>query len=86
MTTIEAAAGRNDPNRLGHDRESPYRQHTLGHAAGGPHRLRLLLKELPLTRGSSNEETMFGSAVRIVCSTSAPPKLRSAIKIGRAHV
>jgi hypothetical protein len=36
MTSIEAAAGCNDPNRLGHDRESPYRQHTLGHAAGGP--------------------------------------------------
>jgi cytochrome o ubiquinol oxidase subunit 3 len=35
VTAIEAAAGRNDPNRLGHDRESPYRQHTLGHAARG---------------------------------------------------
>ncbi len=48
MTTIDAAAGRNDPHRLGHDRESPYRQHTLGHAARGAgieahhHRLRLL--------------------------------------------
>ena len=35
MTTFDAAAGRNDPNRLGHDRESPDRQHRLGHAAGG---------------------------------------------------
>ena len=35
MTAIEATAGRSDPHRLGHDRESPYRQHTLGHAAGG---------------------------------------------------
>ncbi|MGH8324448.1 MAG: cytochrome (ubi)quinol oxidase subunit III, partial [Steroidobacteraceae bacterium] len=30
-----AAAGRDDPHHLGHDWESPYRQHTLGHAAGG---------------------------------------------------
>src|ERR1700730_5635430 len=35
MTAIDAAAGRDDPHHLGHDRESPYRQHTLGHAAGG---------------------------------------------------
>ena len=35
MTTIEAAAGRDDPNRLGHDWESPYLQHTLGHAERG---------------------------------------------------
>jgi len=35
MTTIEAAAGREDPNRLGHDWETPYLQHTLGHADGG---------------------------------------------------
>jgi cytochrome o ubiquinol oxidase subunit III len=35
MTTIEATASRDDPHRLGHDRESPYRQHTLGHAEGG---------------------------------------------------
>jgi cytochrome o ubiquinol oxidase subunit 3 len=35
MTGIEATAGRSDPHRLGHDRESPYRQHTLGHAGGG---------------------------------------------------
>ena len=37
MTTFDAAAGRNDLNRLGHDhRESPDRQPTLGHTAGGP--------------------------------------------------
>jgi cytochrome o ubiquinol oxidase subunit 3 len=35
MTTIEAAARRNDPHHLGHDWRSPDRQHTLGHAAGG---------------------------------------------------
>jgi cytochrome o ubiquinol oxidase subunit 3 len=35
MTTVEAVAGRNDPHRLGHDRESPDRQHTLGHADRG---------------------------------------------------
>lgn len=35
MTSIEAAAGRDDPHHLGHDRDQPYRQHTLGHAAGG---------------------------------------------------
>jgi hypothetical protein len=35
MTTLEAAAGRTDPHHLGHDRESPYRQHTLGHADRG---------------------------------------------------
>jgi cytochrome o ubiquinol oxidase subunit 3 len=35
MTSIEAAAGRDDPHHLGHDRESPYPQHTLGHAARG---------------------------------------------------
>jgi cytochrome o ubiquinol oxidase subunit 3 len=35
MTSFEAAAGRSDPNRLGHDRESPERQPTLGHTAGG---------------------------------------------------
>ena len=35
MTAIEAAAGRDDPNRLGHDWESPYLQHTLGHAERG---------------------------------------------------
>jgi cytochrome o ubiquinol oxidase subunit III len=35
MTAFDAAAGRN-PHRLGHDRESPDRQYTLGHAAGGP--------------------------------------------------
>jgi cytochrome o ubiquinol oxidase subunit 3 len=36
MTAFDAAAGRNDPHRLGHDRASLDRQHTLGHAAGGP--------------------------------------------------
>jgi hypothetical protein len=36
MTAIDTATGRNDPHRLGHDQESPYRQHTLGHATGGP--------------------------------------------------
>jgi hypothetical protein len=36
MTSIEAAAGRDDPYRLGHDRESPSYQHTLGHAELGP--------------------------------------------------
>ena len=36
MTAFDAAAGRNDPYRAGHGRESPDRQHTLGHAAGGP--------------------------------------------------
>ena len=35
MTTIEAAAGRDDPHHLGHDWESPYIQHTLGHAERG---------------------------------------------------
>jgi cytochrome o ubiquinol oxidase subunit III len=35
MTTIEAAAGRDDPHHLGHDWESPYLQHTLGHAERG---------------------------------------------------
>jgi cytochrome o ubiquinol oxidase subunit 3 len=35
MTTIEAAARRNDPHHLGHDWRSPDRQHTLDHAAGG---------------------------------------------------
>ena len=35
MTTIEAAARRNDPYRLRHDQESPYPQHTLGHAERG---------------------------------------------------
>jgi cytochrome o ubiquinol oxidase subunit III len=35
MTIIEAAAGRDDPHHLGHDWESPYRQHTLGHAERG---------------------------------------------------
>ena len=48
MTTIQAAAGREDPNRLGHDWETPYLQHTLGHAERWTgieayrHRLRLL--------------------------------------------
>jgi hypothetical protein len=33
MTTIEAAAGRDDPNRLGHDWESPNRSDpdSIGH-------------------------------------------------------
>jgi cytochrome o ubiquinol oxidase subunit 3 len=35
MTAFDAAAGRSDPHRLGHDRESRDRQPTLGHAAGG---------------------------------------------------
>ena len=35
MTAFDAAAGRNDLNRLGHDRESPDRQPRLGHTAGG---------------------------------------------------
>ena len=35
MTALDAAAGRDDPHHLGHDRDSPYPQHTLGHAAGG---------------------------------------------------
>jgi cytochrome o ubiquinol oxidase subunit III len=35
MTAFDATAGRNDPDRLGHEREPPNRQHTLGHAAGG---------------------------------------------------
>jgi cytochrome o ubiquinol oxidase subunit 3 len=35
MTTIEAAAGRSDPHRLGHDWERPDFQHTLGHAERG---------------------------------------------------
>jgi cytochrome o ubiquinol oxidase subunit III len=34
MTALDAAAGRTDPHRLGHDRESSDRKHTLGHAAG----------------------------------------------------
>jgi cytochrome o ubiquinol oxidase subunit III len=36
MTAFDAAAGRNDLNRLGHDRESRDRQPRLGHTAGGP--------------------------------------------------
>ncbi len=35
MTALDAAADRNDPDRLGQDRESADRQHTLGHADGG---------------------------------------------------
>ena len=35
MTLIDAAGRLNDPHHLGHDRGSPYRQHTEGHAAGG---------------------------------------------------
>jgi len=35
MTALDAAAGRTDPHRLGHDRESLDRQHTLGHADRG---------------------------------------------------
>jgi cytochrome o ubiquinol oxidase subunit 3 len=35
MTLIDAAARPNDPHHLGHDRESPYHQHTLGHADHG---------------------------------------------------
>ena len=35
MTLINAAGRLDDPHHLGHDRESPYRQHTEGHAAGG---------------------------------------------------
>jgi cytochrome o ubiquinol oxidase subunit 3 len=35
MTLIDAAARLNDPHRLGHDQESPDRQHTLGHADRG---------------------------------------------------
>jgi cytochrome o ubiquinol oxidase subunit 3 len=35
MTLIDAVARPNDPHHLGHDRESPYRQHTLGHADRG---------------------------------------------------
>jgi cytochrome o ubiquinol oxidase subunit III len=35
VTALDAAAGRDDPHHLGHDPDSPYPQHTLGHAAGG---------------------------------------------------
>ena len=35
MTAFDAAAGRNDRDRLGHDRGSPDRQPRLGHTAGG---------------------------------------------------
>jgi cytochrome o ubiquinol oxidase subunit 3 len=35
MTLIDAVTRPNDPHHLGHDRESPYRQHTLGHADRG---------------------------------------------------
>jgi cytochrome o ubiquinol oxidase subunit 3 len=35
MTLIDAAARTNDPHHLGHDPESPYHQHTLGHADRG---------------------------------------------------
>ncbi|MGH6839186.1 MAG: cytochrome o ubiquinol oxidase subunit III [Methylocella sp.] len=35
MTIIEAPAGGNDLHHLGHDRDSSYQQHTLGHAARG---------------------------------------------------
>ena len=35
MITIDTAVGQSDPHRLGHDRESSYRQHTEEHAGGG---------------------------------------------------
>jgi cytochrome o ubiquinol oxidase subunit III len=35
MTTIGVAARRNDLHHLGHNRESPYRQHTEAHAERG---------------------------------------------------
>ena len=34
MSSLEASAGRADPNPHGYDRESSIRQHTLGHAEG----------------------------------------------------
>jgi len=35
MTALDAAAGRNDPDRLIHEHVSLHRQHTFGHADGG---------------------------------------------------
>ena len=35
MTALDAAAGRNDPDRLIHEQVSSHRQHTLGHAERG---------------------------------------------------
>src|SRR5256886_10624062 len=35
MTALDAAVGRYDPHHLGHDRERPDVQHTLGHAERG---------------------------------------------------